>query len=609
MLIEFLKYVDLFGTKFSFYIDKRRKFYTYLSGIFSILSIFLYIVVFLFVSKDDFNRVTPVTSTSEIHSLGYHKVKFSQEKIWIPWRIKDYNLKFVDHTGILYPVIYYFYGEKEPNSREGIHLKHSTLNYSLCNETSMVNKTDLYNIEIPLDELYCIDTEDLYLGGSLISNFVYFIEFDLFLCKDGIPYDENNENCTSISKLKKYAGENNSFIAEFYYPIVQFQPANIKNPIIAIYKHHFYHLSKFSNKIDRIYLQEYVLQDDLGWITSKNKNYTIWGFSSITGDSYFSALSEDIMNEGSSSRVYSFNIYLEPGIIFHKRSYKKLFEILGEVFPICNLVVSFFKIVARLFKLSDGTKKLTGLLFENIQEKKQKIKLKKTINQNKNYRRKLDFNQQPEDMKQKRKSRKFHSLKRETVIIFKKENTIFDNSQIPMTNAKGDFESKQIERLSIGNIIRPKHNAQHLLTKGRNSFTISNDAPSNNKKKIKENIIEESGNKSNINKSLFPYAYYFCSIFIKNINISKNNNKCFSSKYINIYNFLCQLFDVSTYFLLLSEFDVLKNLLLDKKKLKLIEVKRKININDNAFMDNIQECINNNQLNIFSKSFFIKSNK
>ena len=84
MFIEFLKYVDLFGTKLNFYIDKRREFYTYLGGIFSILSILLYIIVFFFISKDDFKRTTPVTSASAIPSLGYHRIKFGQEKIWIP---------------------------------------------------------------------------------------------------------------------------------------------------------------------------------------------------------------------------------------------------------------------------------------------------------------------------------------------------------------------------------------------------------------------------------------------------------------------------------------------------------------------------------------------
>ena len=121
------------------------------------------------------------------------------------------------------------------------------------------------------------------------------------------------------------------------------------------------------------------------------------------------------------------------------------------------------------------------------------------------------------------------------------------------------------------------------------------------------NIIQNSDAKKNMNKPLFTYIYYFFSLFIKNINLSKNNNKFFSRKYINVYNFICQLFDVSTYFVLLREFDVLKNSLLDKKKLKLVETRKKINVNDNAFMNDMKECIDNNQLHIFSKSLIDKN--
>lgn len=42
MINDFLKYIDCFGTKFNFYIDKDRKFYTPLGGIFSTLAFFIW---------------------------------------------------------------------------------------------------------------------------------------------------------------------------------------------------------------------------------------------------------------------------------------------------------------------------------------------------------------------------------------------------------------------------------------------------------------------------------------------------------------------------------------------------------------------------------------
>ena len=91
-------------------------------------------------SFDDLKRKYPNTTTSAIPSEGYRKIKFGEEKIWISWRIVDYNNnEFVNHTGVLFPIIYYISGKKGENSRD-FNLSYITLNYTLCSETSMQKK-------------------------------------------------------------------------------------------------------------------------------------------------------------------------------------------------------------------------------------------------------------------------------------------------------------------------------------------------------------------------------------------------------------------------------------------------------------------------------------
>ena len=48
------------------------------------------------------------------------------------------------------------------------------------------------------------------------------------------------------------------------------------------------------------------------------------------------------MNEGSSSKLYSFNIYLNSDNINYKGSYEKMIIIITERLPIINLVCIFF---------------------------------------------------------------------------------------------------------------------------------------------------------------------------------------------------------------------------------------------------------------------------
>ena len=58
------------------------------------------------------------------------------------------------------------------------------------------------------------------------------------------------------------------------------------NPIFVRYIIYFYHLSRFSNKIDRIYLQQHILEDDTGFLYKNERKYSFLGSASLNGDSY-----------------------------------------------------------------------------------------------------------------------------------------------------------------------------------------------------------------------------------------------------------------------------------------------------------------------------------
>ena len=102
-----------------------------------------------------------------------------------------------------------------------------------------------------------------------------------------------------------------------------------------------------------------------------------------------------------------------------------------------------------------------------------------------------------------------------------------------------------------------------------------------------------------IQKKLFPYKYYLCSIFIKN-DISKESI-FFSKKFISVYNFICQLFDISSYLILQREFQILKNKLIIRKYKDILESNRKINVNDKSFNVDIKKCLDSKTFSIFGK--------
>jgi len=610
IITDILKYVDCFGTTFSFYTERSRKFYTRLGGILTLLSIIIGIILFIYINLDDFFHKNP-NSTASTKKEMYRNIKFGEEKIWIPWRIRDFGGKTINHFNLLYPIIYYYKGIRNYTTNR-MDIYYEYLNYKSCNETSMINYSDLYMIDINLEQLYCIDMEDINIGGSWDSDFLNLVTLDLYSCKNGIDYDENNINCTLYDTIEEISGDNNNFQFEIYYPVVNYQPMNKTNPIFIKYTNNFYHLSRFSNKIDRLYLQQYILDDDQGIISKNIKTYSNWGIVSFNGDSYSTGNKRDLMNEGSTSRFYSFNIYIKDEIIVYNRSYKKLFLIIADGLPIVNIVFVIFRMIAKVLKISSGNKKLTELLFENLKEKKSNNKIEilhkigtnlkgnnnsPKINNNDSSNNQLtynvDFNKKNNILNKKRKysikSYKYDKAKfSNKKVINKKLNNNKDNKVI---NNNINFNIKNLESLfsDKSNIIFP-----NLQYEDSNSKSEPNDQRSFNNK------IFDVSHKQYIRKSLFPYKYYLCSIFIKNINTSKNNI-FFTKKFIVVYNFVCQLFDISSYLVLQREFQIMKNTLMVKKYKNIIEKSQKINVNDRFFNIDMNECLNYKKLSILGK--------
>jgi hypothetical protein len=571
-------------------------------------------------SFNDIYRKYPNSTTSFIPSEGYRKIKFGEEKIWIPWRIVDYNNnEFVNHSGLLYPIIYYYSGIKNENSKD-FNLTFTTLNYTLCNETSMGKKSNIYQITVPLDELYCIDMDDIDMGGSWISEFINYIQFDIYYCADGINYNETNSNCTTFKKIIDFVGENNSLKVDIYYPVVQFQPENKTSPVIVIYRNVFYHISRYVHKINRMFLQENVITDDSGWFFENESNNSYWGLTSFNGDTYINGNEKDLLNEGSNSRAYSINFYLEPGIIHYKRYYKKIYNIFSEFYPFAYIIFLVMKSISKLFKSAETNKKMIELLFENLREKPNIFEenLKRLNNKNekiinnsksninlrnnsfiinkKNEKNKLKASEKSFDLQKIKNKLNMHhssfSLDKSKLAV----NSISFNKQ--MKNGKTSSKFYQQHKKSMAN----NESKLNLVSNNQNfGISFSSDKIKNFKSLAKN--IQSTNEKNYIKQKLFPYKYYLFSIFIKNLDPSKY---CFfSSRFAKIYTFLCQLFDITTYLSFQREFNALKRIF-SENSINLIEKTQKININSNSFLKEITDCIGEHKFYILAQG--IKKN-
>ena len=607
---EILKYLDFFGTTFTFYIEKHRKFYTTLGGILSLLSFFIGLIAFVFINLEEFLHKYPISTTST--SKEEHKnIKFGDEKIWIPWRIRDFGGKTINHFNLLYPIIYYYQGIRNGTNYMDVKFRH--IDYKLCNETLMKNNSEKFIINMNLDQLFCIDMEDLDVGGSWDTDFLNLVTLDLYNCKDGIDYDENNVNCTTYDKIEEIAGNNNNLQFEIYYPIVNYQPMNKTNPIFIKYTNYFYHLSRFSNKIDRLYLQQHILKDDQGFIKKSIKTYSFWGIVSLNGDSYSIGNKRDLMNEGSTSRFYSFNIYIKNEIVYYNRSYKKLFLIFANGLPIVNIITTFFEIFVKTIKISSGNRKLTELLFENLKEKKTFFKIRNKENENyktneininasnsqrrsyNSFNDKNDSNYSSLQLKNQNnlnliEKKNFKSLDKFSIDKIPIKSKFKSDNKIIMLNKESNKDNTKVNTIFVS-----KETSLNLPFSDLNSKNENRESKDMNRQLLKTIFRTQY-----IRKSLFPFKYYLCSIFIKNFD--PNKNYCFlSKKFIVVYDFICQLNDISSYLILQREFQIMKNAILEKKQRNILEKNQKVNVNDHSFQFDMNECLHKKKLSILGK--------
>ena len=175
---------------------------------------------------------------SEISYSERKLINMKKEKIWIPFRMVNYENQFVDHRGIVYIKPYLIEGRY--NESNGKDLKYTLLNYKLCNETSMIKRPTNYIINTPLNQLFCIEYDEILFGGDWNNDFLNYIEINLFLCEDGISYNSSDPRCASIDNYLKVL--NSSLLFDFHFPIVQFQPTNFDSPIEIIYKNYYFFL-------------------------------------------------------------------------------------------------------------------------------------------------------------------------------------------------------------------------------------------------------------------------------------------------------------------------------------------------------------------------------
>ena len=607
--MDFLRYCDFFNVKYNFNYEHKINI-TIFGGLMGITFIIISIIVIIILSIDDIRKLNPITTKSEIPGGDFRVVNLKESNIYIPWRLITYEEKFINHTGILYPSITLIEGNLDENI--GMDLKVHNLNYTLCNETSMINITDQYEIDTPLNELFCIEQNDIPFGGSWLSDKLFYLEVNLFLCENGIRYNASDSRCTPLQDIVKFT--NTTWLFEFFYPNVQFQPTDHDIPMRVIYKNYYYRLSSYTYKLERLYIQENILNDDTSLITTKSKNNSCWGVSTFYGDTYFWQEEQDPLVKSNSSVLFSLDIYMDQGHIYYTRSYKKIFVIISNVFPIVNFLLIIFYRLTVWVKSAFAKQSIVEMIFENSKifknKKKFYLNIENNTNNNNNMKqrntiyinKRTKFEDNLKINKDKMIPKKINSINnmhiRDNCSANKEPNKSIMKKTVDH-NYKDDSHLELFNAFSIKKLIKSKER------NGNNKYLSNIDEKSNNvNKDNKDNSNEEYIPKKK-KKSLFPLFYFFMDIFLDKLD-KPRSFCCLDKKYLIVYNFMGVLFDISSYVLLFKYFNIYKTVFSEElKSLNINRFVKKININNREMMATLENkvlSIDSENNGIFSKT-------
>ena len=276
-------------------------------------------------------------------------------------------------------------------------------------------------------------------------------------------------------------------------------------------------------------MQEYVFEDERGWLINNHNNISYWGVNSINGESYIQH-EKDVLRFASNSKCYTLNIYFELGIVFFTRKYKKLYEILGEIFPIMNVFHFIFEILAKKINEAYSAKKLNEYIMgiDHYKEKRDLISLK-------------NHNIKNNKLQSDSPKNKFNSL-----YLFKNK-----------TQFMKDIQSNKLFTNSFedaSNIIYNPNNVN-----GNLNFHLKNIT---NRNSVKQNMQKYKNSKKTGDK--FPLKYYFYGMIYMKFNYTKNNKKlffCVTRNFFRSYSYFRRIIDITSYIKISKEFELYKSIL------------------------------------------------
>jgi len=307
--------LDFFGTSFTFMIDGSEKYYTKTGAFLTTLFFFFTVTMFFGFGMDLFQRKNPRVSLNR--EIGeYISYNISNKDFIYAYRIEDSKGLLYDDKSIAYTEV--FYGFSVLVNGSWILKNYTKLLTKKCSDIEDIKDQQSY-FNISLQNWYCIDFNNLTLGGFWDGNFVKGLQIRVHQCKNTTEI-----KCSSQEKINEtFSNINNLFYSDLSM-FVQPQMNNFENPIKTNLQN-FYHVLNLNLNKKKIHTFKLTtMNNDIGWLQSNPQISSVFSSDSITNDfNIKDPIEQDI--------VHYTQIYFGNKIDTYYRSYTKIQEILAVI--------------------------------------------------------------------------------------------------------------------------------------------------------------------------------------------------------------------------------------------------------------------------------------
>lgn len=361
---------DLFGKSPEFYYKRRAKKVSITGRIFTIIYSLIYSAFFVYKLIRMLKRVN-VTFYDTFAYIGeIPSIDITNENFYGGFAIG--NIPFIDET-IYYPKAEFYSGQKVGNQWSW---SSKEIELEKCKLEKFGSKYRELFKDKQLNNLYCLSEVNMTLKGySTYDEFSYFY-LTFYKCngttKDGIP-------CQPSSEIDKYLYSN---IVQFYMQDIELTPQIYSSPVQIREKHITGPIYKHLYQKIYAYMQIVITETDNDVIgfeglsnikTEKNIKYD---------ESWIISAPNNGQTYDDGYPIFEITVQLAEKVLTQKRSYTKLFEVLGDVGGLMEFFFTFFNIIASSLADTLYNISLINNLFTFDLEKK--IILIKNKNSNKN---------------------------------------------------------------------------------------------------------------------------------------------------------------------------------------------------------------------------------